>query len=543
MNRPLLISLCALLPAFVTPAARAAQTPEERSLNELRLTVVNLLQGLVDRGVLSREQAESMVEAAKKRAAEEADAAADRDKAEAGAVPVPYVPQIVRDEIRREVVADLKSEVTREVVQQARTEQWGIPAALPDWIKRMSWSGDLRLRTQADLFADTNLPNRYLNFLLVNERGGVALAGADAFENVSQDRQRLRARLRFGFDADLGSGWGIGARLSTGDLRNPISANQTLGITGARYQTGLDLVYARWSASTADGNHALSVWAGRMPNPWFSTDLVWDSDLGFEGIAATYRLGFERRDPRARFLYATLGGFPIQEVRLSNDDKWLVGAQAGVDWRFERLGRIRLGAAFYDFMNIAGVRNVLGSNANDFTAPSFLVRGNTLFDIRNDADAATNLYALAADFRLVNATAQLDLTVEEQYLASISLDYVRNIGFDERATQARIGTTVPIEARTEGYRAELAFGHASLARPSAWRAFLGYRYLQGDAVVDAFTDSNFRLGGTDVKGFYVGADYSLMPRVSARLRYLSGDEIDGAPFGVDVIQLDLNTQF
>jgi len=77
----------------------------------------------------------------------------------------------------------------------------------------------------------------------------------------------------------------------------------------------------------------------------------------------------------------------------------------------------------------------------------------------------------------------------------------------------------------------------------AWRAFVGYRYVEADAVLDAFTDSDFHLGGTDAKGYFLGADYGFTPRVFGRLRYLSANEIDGAPLGIDVLQLDLNAQF
>jgi hypothetical protein len=72
---------------------------------------------------------------------------------------------------------------------------------------------------------------------------------------------------------------------------------------------------------------------------------------------------------------------------------------------------------------------------------------------------------------------------------------------------------------------------------------LGFRHLERDAVLDAFTDSDFRLGGTDVEGHTVTFDYSLSPRNLLRMRYLSASEIDGAPFGVDVFQLDFNSQF
>jgi len=46
-----------------------------------------------------------------------------------------------------------------------------------------------------------------------------------------------------------------------------------------------------------------------------------------------------------------------------------------------------------------------------------------------------------------------------------------------------------------------------------------------------------------VRGYIVTADYAFSPRALVRLRYLSGSEIDDAPFGVDVLQLDFNTSF
>ena len=62
-------------------------------------------------------------------------------------------------------------------------------------------------------------------------------------------------------------------------------------------------------------------------------------------------------------------------------------------------------------------------------------------------------------------------------------------------------------------------------------------------MLDAFNDQDFHLGGTDAKGFTVTLDYAFNPRVSARLRYLSANAIDGAPLDIDVWQFDVNTSF
>jgi len=523
------------------PLAVAAPSSEERNLTELRLTVVNLLQGLVERGVLSRDQAEGMVRDAQERASADAATAAALADAEKDAVRVPYVPEIVRDEIRKQVVQDLTGEVKREVIEQAQADGWGVPGALPDWARRLRWYGDVRLRTQIDMYAEDNVRNAYLNFLVINDRGGIGRAGLDALKNTTEDRARLRGRLRFGFETELGYGWTMGARLATGNLRDPTSDNQTLANYGGRYELGLDQAWMRWSGATDDLRHSLSVIGGRIPNPWYTDELVWDNDVAFDGVASQYRLALSRDEPLTRFAFLTLGGFGLEEVELSKEDKWLVAAQAGVDWQFEGGHRLRLAAAYYDYENIVGQRNELDSNVLDFTAPRFLTRGNTLFDIRNDADTTTNLFALASDYSLVDVSAGFDWNFGGTHRATFSANYVRNLGYDEQSVAARIGA--PLEARVEGYQSEIAFGTNSLARRGDWRAFLGYRYVERDAVLDAFNDSNMRLGGTDLKGFYVGGDYGFSQRVFARLRYLSANEIDGPPLGIDILQLDLTTQF
>ncbi len=568
MNMKLLSGFAVSLALLAAASsAGAAQASERQSLDELRNTVVNLLQGLVERGVLTREQAESMVADAQAKAAQTAAANAEQEAAEAGAIRVPYIPEVVKQEIRAQVSRDLANDVTKQVVERAQNEQWGVPAALPDWVKRVRWFADVRLRGEADTYASDNVlflenpagepipTNLYIvDPLTANDRGGIGRAGISAFSNVSEDRQRLRARLRVGLEAELGGGFNLGMRLASGPLRSPTSTNQTLGVSSTRYNVGIDQAYIRWSGVNRGASQSLAVSAGRFANPWLSTGLVWDNDVMFEGVAASYRMALQRDQLNSRFAYATFGAFPIEEVE-AEDDKWLLAAQAGLEWRFESGSRLKTGLAYYDFRNIRGQQNEFGSALNDYTAPRFLVRGNTLVDIRNDNDTSTNLFALAADYQLASVTAQFDWQVSPAYRATLTADYVKNIGYDADEIRARGGSLLvsaqlnadgspadPVE-RNEGYQFELGFGSTSMQRDGAWRAFVGYRYLQRDAVLDAYTDSNFRLGGTDAKGFFLGGEYSFSPRVGLMGRYLSGDSIDGLPYGVDVWQLDLNSRF
>lgn len=517
--------------------AAPALADERADLETLRATVTGLIGALVDQGVLSREAADAMIRKAEANAAASVAAKAPAPAAP-GEVRVTYVPQFVKDEIRAQVRDELRAEVAQDVIDRARQEQWGVPAALPEWVARLKFKGDLRLREQSDRFADGNAQFAYFDFLEINEAGGLADAGADGLLNTTEDRDRFRARVRLGLDMTITDTLLAGVRMSTGNTRDPVSTNQTLGTYGNRYQTVLDQAYLRYQAPGA--TPWITAWGGRFDNPWLSTDLVWDTDLGFEGVAGTLRHDFAASGS-ARGVFLTAGAFPLQEEELSSKDKWLFGGQAGFDLAFADQSRLKAGLAYYHFSHITGQRNALDGIEYDYTAPEYLQKGNTLYDIRNDADPDSQLFALAADYKLLDLTVQYDLARFAPYHVILTGDFVRNIGFDKDEVAARIGG--PIDAKVNGYQFLASVGYPQAVAAGQWRVFGGYKHLERDAVLDAFTDSDFHLGGTDAKGWLMGGDYGLARNTWLTLRYLSADEIEGPPLGIDVLQLDLNTRF
>jgi hypothetical protein len=287
----------------------------------------------------------------------------------------------------------------------------------------------------------------------------------------------------------------------------------------------------------------LTATIGRMPKPFFSSELVWWDDLVMDGLAATARpqLG---RDVRGFF---TAGGFLVQNSQATPATpdprtKYMLGLQGGADWDIDKASRLKVGLALYDFKHIEGVPNpTLGSQIYDWTAPKFRQKGNSAFNIDNDGNAGTNLYALVSKFNELNLTAALDLMQLDPYLVRLSADYVKNIGFDRSEILSRTG--LDVEPRTMGYQGTVQFGKAELKALHDWQVFFTYRYLQRDAVVDAFNDPDFHVGGTDTKGYTIGLRYSLGSNTWFRLRWMSADEIDGPPLAIDVLQLDFNAKF
>jgi hypothetical protein len=539
--RPICAVVTAVLlsASMATPAVAAS---EERSLEELRNTVVNLLQALVEQKVITAEQANRMVQQAQDKTAKTMAVAEAKD---VGAVRVGYVPQIVKDEIAQQVASTLRGEVAGDVVKTAKTEGWGVPGALPDWLRQVRAIGDVRVRFQQDRFGSDNIAFTIPDYQSINAAGGFTQAGLNAFLNSTHDTERLRLRARFGLQATLSESWSAAVRLSTGGALDPSSESQTFGATAARYGVGLDQAYVRFEPRTKDGYAYTTITAGRIPSPWYApSELIYARDLSFEGVAATGRLHWgATHDGGPSSFYATVGGFPIQQVPLDHSgNKWLLAGQLGANAWLSGSDRFNLAAAYYDFVRVSGVQNPVGLALYNYTAPPFIRYGNTYFDIANSLTGTNNLFALAAKFVLINVSAGYEHNFGTRTL-SVSADAVRNIGYGRAEIKARTG--IDQDVRNRGYVFEAGFGDRDPAnRLGGWRVSAGYRYVQRDAVLDAWTDSDFRLGGTNTRGPFVVADFGLSPQIWLRAKYMNADIIDGvAPYSVDSLQVDLNARF
>lgn len=495
----------------------AAQSPETLDIQQVRAATVKLIQLLVDQGVLNADKAAALVKEVAAPAPAATSAAAG-GKPIAGAAPapvrVPYVPEFVRKEI--------KDEVRKELVSQAQQEGWAGPGAVPEWVRGLKVEGDLRVRGQFDNFDPDNAPALSVND--TNRNRSLSLL------NTTEDRLRMRVRARLGVTATLDEQWSAGIRFTTGSTTDPLSSNQTLGVYNNRFVAAFDRAYVRYRP-----DEQFNVLLGRFANPWFGTELVWANDLGFDGAAVrwTPKLG-----PGSAFV--TLAALPVQEVELSASDKWLFGAQVGAELPVaaDRIGG-KLGLAYYHYTKMTGRGNAPGSSQNDYTAPQFTQKGNTYFNI--SSDAARPLLGLASDYHLLDLTGSVDFPSIGGKRVVLTGDFVKNLGFDRSAVSARVGADV--ESKTTGWLLKAAFGHPEVAQRGQWQVFAGYRHVERDAVLDAFTDSDFRLGGTDAKGITLGGSYGLGRNAVGTLRYLSADSISGAPLSVDVLQLDLSLRF
>jgi hypothetical protein len=385
-----------------------------------------------------------------------------------------------------------------------------------EWWQKIHLSGDILLRYEGDFF-DKN------NGTFIQPSNPTQLM------NSTIEQDRMRARFRLDVNDKLADGLEMGAGIATGTTGNP-TLTVTLGDSFNNQSIVLYKAFLKWNPTPY-----LTFWGGRFVNPWFYTDLVWYPVLNFDGIAVQYS---QHLAPDWS-LFFTAGAFPLEYVQVSARDKWLFGGQTGFEYNHLDNLRAKVGVAFYDYVHTVGiVNNPNEPGLTNWTAPQFQQKGNTLMDI----DPSSNiLTAYAAKFRELNVTGSLDLGYWHPTHVTLIGDYVNNLGFNQSEVNANTGTIVP--KQTIGYQLGFTVGNPTMQKFADWKALLFYKYLQSDAVMDAYTDQDFHLGGTNAKGWIIGADFGLAKNVWLRAKWFTANEITGPPLAIDVFQLDVNARF
>lgn len=533
LNTPLKRTTVAVWLFTQLAATGSAHADERESLEQLRATTTNLIELLVQEGVLSKQKADALLQKAAADAKEHSQQAEFKENVRSEVnkaidektVRVQYIPQHVKQAMREEIEHDVMEKLNYKA---------GERLGMPEWIDHVSFHGDLRLRGQEDSFDGGNA-----DFEVLSDDPLRAMN----LENSSEERRRWRVRARLAADVKVNDWLTGGIQFVTGLPNTPVTPNQTEGIAQGKYQFTLDRVFLK--AQVAPW---FNVTGGRFENPFVYTDILWDPDLAFDGFVAKFTPALSERLSN----FTTIGAFPVEEVQSSSTnkakDKWLYSLQTGINWAATPKTNVKVAFAYHDFKNVEGQLNSVGLNDFRNTAPLFRQRGNNTFDINSNNAGSDPLYGIASKFELINFLAQVDVLQFDPVHLTFTADYVKNIGFDRDDILRRTGNLYAQE--TDAYNFRMDLGHNSfngpftrLIKANEWQVSLGYKYIEADAVLDAFNDSNFRLGGTDTKGWYVFGNYAIDKNAWLSARYMSADTVSGKPFSVDVLLFDLNARF
>jgi hypothetical protein len=310
---------------------------------------------------------------------------------------------------------------------------------------------------------------------------------------VDKNRQRIRARL--GAYSEINPQVDAGIRIATGSSNDARSTNQDLNGYFTKKSLWLDLAYIDYHPDAIENLHIIG---GKMNQPWVNMgDVIWDSDINPEGLALTYKLPLGGKNE----LFGSVGHYTLED----NVDG------EGVEFKNDlRLYAGQLGARFAatDNLKFTVGGSVYGYD-NDTDSDALAVNGNT-----------------TTEFRLYEGFGQIDIGGLPLPLSLYGQYVVNDDSNDGEDTAWLAGL------KTGFYGLKLDYN---------------YRDVQRNAVVGAFTDSDFALGTTGSRGhkFKVGYDIDKNFSIGATYFMANADYVTDArrDADADVLQLDAEVKF
>ena len=286
-------------------------------------------------------------------------------------------------------------------------------------------------------------------------------------DGKNKDRQRIRARL--GAYTQINPQVNTGIRIATGGGDDARSTNQDLDNYFDKKQLWLDQAYIDYHPTAVKDLHLIG---GKMPQPWVSTgDVIWDSDINPEGVAATYKhnLGNSGVEMFGSAGYYTLKDNVDGEGVQFRNDLSLYAGQLGARFAPTDSLKVTLGGSVYSYNNDKD--SACPTTGTKTTPCALAVNGNS-----------------TDEFRLYEGFGQVDIANLPVPL-SLYGQYVHNAATDSDQDNAWL----------VGFKSKL----------NAFSLDYNYRDIQRNAVVGAFTDSDFANGTTGSRGHKVKVGYEI----------------------------------
>ncbi|HEX8596634.1 MAG TPA: putative porin [Pseudomonas sp.] len=311
----------------------------------------------------------------------------------------------------------------------------------------------------------------------------------------SQDKDRQRIRARLGAYTEINPQVSTGIRIATGGSSDARSTNQDLDGYFVKKDLWLDLGFIDYAPTAVKNLHVIG---GKMNQPWVSMgDVIWDGDINPEGLATTYSIPLGGKTE----LFGSAGYYTLKdnidgEGTQFRHDLSMTAGQLGARFAPTDNLKVTLGGSVYAF-------------DNDKDSAALRVNGNT-----------TN------EFRLYEGFGQIDISGLGLPLALYGQYIVNNDSTDDQDTAWLAG----VKTKVFGFGLDY-----------------NYRDTQRNAVVGAFTDSDFANGTTGSRGhkFKVGYEIDKNFSVGATYFLTKADYAIASQRDADAntLQLDVEAKF
>jgi hypothetical protein len=475
---------------------------------------------------------------------------------------------------------------TNEISELRESEsQWKISKA----VKNMEFFGDVRLRYENRTAKDPNGGTIELNRLRFSVRVGLHGELFDDFYYGVRVETAANPRspwVTFGSSASGGS--------STSPYQGPFGkSNSTLGIGQA---------YLGWRPEPW-----FDITLGQMPNPLYTTPMIWDSDLNPMGAAEHFKYQVGDADLFAnfgQFLYAdtnptqAAAGYFNPLTTSSGSLPFLLAWQGGFDYHFSRQVDFKIATTLYNY-TAYNDGSPLPENPTSDTAPGFngtyVGQGGTLgannasggsYNLSptpsstfggfySDETGINDLLVLEIPFELNIKTAKLDYRIFGDYAQNLEGDKRAEAAYNTSLSPYFSGTgagagLIPISSpQTHDDKAyqigfaiankdALGLVYGTNSRKNGWEFRTYWQHVEQYSLDPNLIDSDYFEGAENLQGVYAAIAYGFTDNFVGTFRYGYADRINNklGTGGSDqdipqmnpinryqVLQFDLSCQF
>jgi hypothetical protein len=322
----------------------------------------------------------------------------------------------------------------------------------------------------------------------------------------NEDRHRGRYRFRLGLEGKVNDKVKVAAGLATGgdDAR---STNQTMDGGFSSENIMLDYAYMQWAAKDW-----MTIKSGKIKSIkkliFRPSDLLWDSDINPEGISVQLS---SVKDNTEYFLNS--GVWVLDEIKGDSADSMMYVVQPGIQYKWDN-AKLTLGLAGYFFSDIVG--NTLDNGGDTSGSYNTTSGGGLVYEYNSYSPSMALSFKKPFGGEAINKIKFFG-------------DYVHNPDPDQENTGWLAGIKFYID------------GPAKILG-KAWDLSYSYRYLEKDAWIDIFPDSDAYGGHTDIEGHEIKISYPLSNNASLGLDYYIVERIEGSG-SRQVFQLDYKFKF
>jgi len=376
------------------------------------------------------------------------------------------------------------------------------------------------------------------------------------------DLDRARLALRVGLHGEALAGIYYGLRLDTSS--NPRSPWVTLGTSSpspfgkSGFGINVGQAYFGWKP----GNW-LDITFGKMPNPFYTTPMVWDPDLNPEGMAERlkYTVGaadffanfgqFLYQDNNPTFISGSLLA-PVAGTRqqTSTAQTLMLAWQGGVNYHFSTNVSLKVAPVVYQYNGLETTINGLGIG-DPFVGEGSYGGSNSPAPI----NGLTSQNGIAYNQVGVNDLLVLEIPAEFNFKigtlnARVFGEFAYNLEGSKRADAAvnalRVqsagvaGNSPPLlgygpqTSDVRAYQAGFALAsknalgltYGTLSRKNAWELRTYWQHVEQYALDANLLDSDFFEGRANMQGIFFAAAYGLTDNVIGTIHYGYGTRIN-----------------